>query len=239
MHKAIIFAIFVHYYIKNNFIMKPICCLSFVFLLCVLSCSNEGVPGINDEESIKVKTSNQLGIKSIVLDGDTLSLESFFPKIETVLVESDSFNITGISMASRIIDDNIIPLTFTGAQTFTEPDKSRLYEVMFTKDVCNAIGLNPDYIYMCYLFLAQLRVGYPAGMSPVETTSPQCGYKPGQPVWGGDIRGYQLQLVPGVNSFVLSTYIFRVFYAKEDVTTLEDKWAPCRAAEIIWNVGLK
>lgn len=218
--------------------MKSTYYLSVVFIfICISSCSN-GVLEINDEENGKIIYSNRLGTTSIVLDNDTLSLKSFFPKIDTLLVEKDSFNITDIPLATRIIDDNIIPLTFTGCQTFTQPIKNKIYNMTFAKDIADALGLNHTYSYQCYLYLAQLRVGYPSGMFPVESISPQCGYKPGQSTIS-PVRGYELQLVPGANSFVLSTYIFSVIRANENTTLLNDVWAPCKSADIIWNVGLK
>lgn len=207
---------------------------------CISSCSNE-VPAINNKESTRSSSllldQSISGIKYIILDGDTLDLKSFFTNVDIVLTEKDAFNVSNIAINSRMIDDNIIPMTYTGYQTFSRySDKS--YNVAFTKEIANAIGLNPDYSYRCSLYLAQLRIGYPSGMLPVELFSPMCGFKPGQlPNFAS--RGYELQLVSGVKSFVLSTYIFSVEEANAHPEFFEDVWAPCRPADIIWDFGLR
>lgn len=207
---------------------------------CISSYSNE-IPTVKDKENTRASSlsldDNLSGIQYIISNGDTLDLKSFFTKVDVVLTEKDAFSISDASIDSRIIDENIIPMTYTGYQTFSRyTDQS--YNVAFTKEIANAIGVNPDYSYRCSLYLAQLRIGYPSGMLPVELSSPMCGIKPGQaPNFA--FRGYELQLVSGVNSFVLSTYIFKVIEANGHPEFFEDVWAPCRPADIIWDFGLR
>lgn len=210
-----------------------------IFLFsCFSSCTKEVSP-INDKVSAKVLSSNQYtsGIRYIVLDGDTLNLESLFVQVDTVLVEKDGYVISNEPLVTRAINNEVIPMTISGYQQFTYTS-DKIYNVTFTDDVIDAIGLNHNYTYQCKLYLAQYRVGYPSGMSPVELYSPQCGFKPGQS-YNKAPRGYEIQLVPGQNSFVMSTYIFAVQQANEHPISYSDVWAPCRPNDLVWNFGLR
>ena len=206
--------------------------------LSVLSCSNE-LPKVNSGENMQVASLKQhtSGIQYIILDGDTLNPNFIFAKMDTVLIEKDSFNIDNISLPLHTKGNDIISMTFTGYQTFNYYS-DKLYTVKFTDDVINEIGLNPNYSYRCKLYLAQVRIGYPAALTPIELISPKCGFRPGQPVDNAS-RGYELNLVEGVRSFVLSTFIFEVQDAHEHPISYTDVWAPCRPEDIIWDFGFK
>lgn len=148
--------------------------------------------------------------------------------------EIDAFTVNNQTKVS-LIDDNVIPLSYTGYQTI----KLLTYFPMrlgISKDVAASLGIDLTRTYVCSKYEVKLRYGFNNGLKFVQLPSPLCGYyttssTPYQ-------RGYTWETVVNTNSIIMTTSIYKCSSDSQG-QHYDDLWIPCKKEDIVWDFGIK
>lgn len=179
----------------------------------------------------------------------TLSEEE--PKIELVLNKSatrtftneistgnipmiDAFDVNNQTQVP-LIDDDVIPLSYTGYQTIKLVTDFPL-RLGVSKDVAASLGIDPTRTYVCTKYEVKLRSGFNDGLKFVQLPSPLCGYyttfsTPYE-------RGYTWETVANTNSIIMTTSIYKCSSDSQG-QHYDNLWIPCKKEDIVWDFGVK
>lgn len=201
--------------------MKLIIYLMFAFLSSFCFSCTEELETIPKEEPVIKLIHNGTVTKSIINESPLKEIP-----------DTDAFEVCNLTMVP--LNDNIVPFSITGCQTFYEAD-SYPQSIGVSKEVAASLGIDPTRTYKSIRYEAKIRAGINNGLEFVQLASPLCGYKiHSKPLQ----RGYTWNVVENTTSIIMTTSIFKCISDSQG-QNYNDLWIPCKKEDIIWNFGVK
>ena len=198
--------------------MKKI--LFCLFSLFVISCSNDQGPII----SLNCLTTSTTG-PCVDVPEDVILITEF----DFINSKSSEFI---INQSTLSVMSNLTPNTGVG---YTRIKNIRpLAKYMFSTNVAESLGLNPNMIYLARIDKCELEFNFSKGTSLLLADSPDCGSIP-----NGDNnvdwlkRGYVLEI--NSTKYILSTCVIYIEYAGSERLK---QYAPVAPAKLKWNYFL-